>query len=79
MTSTQHCSGYQDAHHRTDELRDDVEQCIRVATLPSRQNVSVTDGLKWAPDCLPHGEYTMAIAVSPMAIPVRTRRSVGSE
>src|SRR5215510_6184831 len=47
------------------------------ATLPRRKNVRVTDGFRCAPDCLPHGEYMMLMAVSPIARPIRKRRSSG--
>src|SRR5436190_5419546 len=47
-------------------------------TLPRRQNVRVTAGLKWAPERLPRGEKTNAMAVPPIAIPVSMRRTNGS-
>src|SRR2546422_6548119 len=47
------------------------------ATMPRRWKASVRAGLKCAPERLPQGEYTRAIAVRPMADPIRARRTVG--
>src|SRR2546422_4525576 len=40
------------------------------ATMPRRWNARVSAGLKCAPERLPQGEYTRAIAVRPMADPM---------
>jgi hypothetical protein len=59
-------------------LRDDIKKASQFFTLPRRQNVRVTAGLKWAPERLPKGEKTSAMAVPPIAIPVSMRRTKGS-
>jgi hypothetical protein len=44
-----------------------------------RDDIKVTAGLKCAPERLPNGEKTIAIAVLPIAIPINIRRTKGSE
>src|SRR5258706_15484648 len=44
------------------------------STFPNQKKATVIPGLKCAPDCLPHGDITIAIAVTPIADPMSTRR-----